>query len=166
VGGICDDSRRARGNELRGLAEFTFLGITTYDMIIIPPPGLFATEARYVLEPVPFAVKAFAPGSLFAGKVHALHRAKGRDWYDFVFFVSRGVPLDVRHLEARLCKSGHWTGGTLDVAGVQGMIGDAIENVDLEAAKEEVRRFLVDPRAIDVWSKEFFRDVAERLRIA
>jgi hypothetical protein len=46
------------------------------------------------------------------------------------------------------------------------MIGDAIENVDLEAAKEEVRRFLVDPRAIDVWSKEFFRDVAERLRIA
>jgi len=57
-------------------------------------------------------------------------------------------------------------GGTLDVAGVQGMIGDAIENVDLEAAKEEVRRFLVDPRAIDVLSKEFFRDVAERLRIA
>jgi hypothetical protein len=35
--GYADDSRRARGNELRGLAEFTFLGITTYDMIIIPP---------------------------------------------------------------------------------------------------------------------------------
>ena len=138
----------------------------------IDPPGSFATEAGYVLEPVPFAVRAFAPKSLFAGKVHALlarrwvNRAKGRDWYDFVFFVSRGVPLDVRHLEARLHKSGHWTGGTLKVAGVQGMIGDAIEKVDLDAAKEEVRRFLVDPRAVDVWSKDFFRDVAGRIRIA
>lgn len=137
----------------------------------VDPPGSFSTEAKYVLEPVPFAVRTFALGSLFAGKVHALlarrwvNRAKGRDWYDFVFFVSRGVPLDVRHLEARLCKSGHWTGGTLDVTGVQGMIGDAIENVDLDAAKEEVRRFLVDPRAVDVWSKDFFRDVAGRIRI-
>ena len=116
----------------------------------VEPPGSFATEAKYVLEPVPFSVKAFAPGSLFAGKVHALHRAKGRDWYDFVFFVSRGVPLDIRHLEARLCKSGHWTSGTLDTAGVQGMMSDAIEKMDLDAAKEEVRRFLVDPRAVDV----------------
>jgi len=122
----------------------------------VEPPGSFATEAKYVLEPVPFAVKAFAPGSLFAGKVHALlarkwvNRAKGRDWYDFVFFVSRGVPLDIRHLEARLCKSGHWTSGTLDTAGVQGMMSDAIEKMDLDAAKEEVRRFLVDPRAVDV----------------
>ena len=138
----------------------------------VDPPGSFATEARHVLEPVPFAVRAFAPGSLFAGKVHALlarrwvNRAKGRDWYDFVFFVSRGVPLDARHLEARLRKSGHWTGGTLDVAGVQGMISDTVENVDLDAAKDEVRRFLVDPRAIDVWSRDFFRDVAVRIRIA
>ena len=79
-----------------------------------------------------------------------MNRAKGRDWYDFVFFVSRGVPLDVRHLEARLRKSGHWIEGTLDVTKVQGMVSDAIEKVDLDAAKEEVRRSFVDPRAVDV----------------
>jgi predicted nucleotidyltransferase component of viral defense system len=138
----------------------------------VDPPGSFATEARYVLEPVPFAVRAFTPSSLFAGKVHALlarrwmNRAKGRDWYDFVFFVSRGVPLDARHLQARLGKSGHWTGGTLDVGAVQRLVGEAIEEVDLDAAKEEARRFLVDPRAVDVWSKAFFRDVAGRIRLA
>ncbi|MCX7037989.1 MAG: nucleotidyl transferase AbiEii/AbiGii toxin family protein [Spirochaetes bacterium] len=138
----------------------------------VDPPGSFSTEAKYVLEPVPFAVRTFALGSLFAGKVHALlarrwvNRAKGRDWYDFVFFVSRGVPLDMRHLEARLRKSGHWTEGTLDVTGVQGMLSDVIEKVDLDAAKEEVCRFLIDPRAVDVWSKDFFRDVAGRIRIA
>jgi predicted nucleotidyltransferase component of viral defense system len=139
--------------------------------VSVDPPGLFATEARHVLEPVPFFVKAFTPGSLFAGKVHALftcrwaNRAKGRDWYDFAFFVSRGIPLNVRHLEARLRKSEHWTVGVIDVTAIQGMMSDAIENVNLDAAKEEVRRFLADPRAVDVWSKEFFRDLAQRIRI-
>jgi hypothetical protein len=45
---------------------------------------------------------------LFAGKMHAvlargrLSRVKGRDWYDLIWFVRRGISLNLAHLEARL----------------------------------------------------------------
>ena len=66
----------------------------------------------------------------------------------------------------RLRKSGHWIEGTLDVTKVQGMVSDAIEKVDLDAAKGRGSSItLVDPRAVDVWSKEFFREVAVKIRV-
>jgi hypothetical protein len=136
----------------------------------LDPPGEFSTEARYLLEPVPFSVKAFTASSLFAGKVHALlvrrwnNRVKGRDWYDFVFFVSRGTDLDIRHLEARLRGSGHWAAGRLSLEDVRLTILDRIESLDIAAAREEVERFLVDPREVEIWSKDFYRDLVGRIQ--
>jgi hypothetical protein len=51
--------------------------------------------------------------SLFAGNIHAvLCRAwkkgvKGRDLYDYVFFLSRNTPVNLAHLRARLIQSGY-----------------------------------------------------------
>lgn len=135
----------------------------------IDPPGEFRTEARYLLEPVPFAVKAFTASSLFAGKIHALlvrqwkSRVKGRDWYDFVFFVARGVDLDLRHLEARLRASGHWTGERLRIRDVRRLILERIDSIDVATVRDDVQRFLVDPREVEIWSKDFFRDLVGRI---
>ena len=58
-----------------------------------PPPG-FSTQTRYLLQPVPFAVRAFSVPDLFAGKMHAIlcrgwkNRVKGRDWYDLVWYAA------------------------------------------------------------------------------
>ena len=107
---------------------------------------------------------------MFAGKVHALlarrwgTRVKGRDWYDPVFFVSRDIPLDLHHLQARLRASGHWSGGILKITDVIGLIDDAVDTLDVDAACDEVSRFLVDRRSVDVWSKQFFRDITRRVR--
>ena len=44
---------------------------------------------------------------LFAGKMHALvyrawkNRVKGRDWFDFEWYVCHNVPLDLAHLAER-----------------------------------------------------------------
>jgi len=54
------------------------------------PPTGFTTSTRYLLQPIPFAVRSYSLPDLFAGKMHALlfrrwkNRVKGRDWYDFV----------------------------------------------------------------------------------
>ena len=72
------------------------------------PPSHFGTTQHYLLLPTPFYVTAFSEPELFAGKMHALlcrnwkGRIKGRDWYDFVWFVSRDVAVHLRHLEARM----------------------------------------------------------------
>ncbi len=134
------------------------------------PPPLFKTEARALLNPIPFSVKVFAPSSMFAGKMHALlcrgwkTRVKGRDWYDFVWFVGRRTPVDLRHLEQRMRQSGDWAeDGPLTEEAFRAVLSRHIASVNIAQAKEDVSRFLAAPEAAAVWSKEFFMDVAGRV---
>lgn len=72
------------------------------------PPLLFETEQKLLLQPYSFMTRCFSLPDLFAGKMHALvyrawrHRVKGRDWFDFEWYVRKGVPLDWTHLQARI----------------------------------------------------------------
>ena len=134
-----------------------------------PPPGFF-TETRFLLQPIPFSVKAYDPSSLFAGKMHAVlcrrwgTRVKGRDWYDLVWYVGRGTALDLKHLEARMRQSGHYSDdAALDESTFRLLLGRRIENLDIVAARSEVERFLIDPGTVRVWSRNFFRAVARKI---
>jgi hypothetical protein len=136
-----------------------------------PPPG-FATETKFLLRPIPFSVKAYDPPSLFAGKMHAVlcrgwrTRVKGRDWYDLVWYVGRDTPLGLSHLEARMRQSGHLSSDTaLDEESFRVMLMERIDELDVAAARSEVERFLVDPAAVEVWSREFFHSVARRIPV-
>ena len=136
-----------------------------------PPPG-FSTETRFLLAPIPFSVKAYDPPSLFAGKMHALlcrgwrSRVKGRDWYDLVWYVSRGTRLDLAHLEARMRQSGHYDEETpLDADHLRHMLAGKIEDLDVDRARSEVERFLTDRSSVNVWSEDFFASVAGRISI-
>jgi hypothetical protein len=137
-----------------------------------PPPG-FATETRFCLQPVPFSVLAYSQPSLFAGKMHALlcrgwgNRVKGRDWYDLVWYVARGIPLDLPHLEARMRQSGHHQGKrALSADGFRQLLEDRISNLEVPQARADVVRFLTNASAVEVWSNEFFRAVAAKVRLA
>ena len=63
------------------------------ELDVTPPEGA-GTEVRTRLLPVPFQVQLYDLPSLFAGKLHAIlyrdwkSRVKGRDFYDFVWYVS------------------------------------------------------------------------------
>ena len=134
-----------------------------------PPPG-FETEVRFVLRPVPFSVRTYSLPDLFAGKMHALlcrkwvNRVKGRDWYDFVWFAGNHPELRLSHLEQRMRQSGHWTESTpLGGEALRQLLHEAIDALDVEQARREVEPFVRDPAALQVWSKEFFRDVAGRI---
>ncbi|MCK5795677.1 MAG: nucleotidyl transferase AbiEii/AbiGii toxin family protein [Deltaproteobacteria bacterium] len=136
------------------------------------PPSDFTTETLFLLQPIPFSVKAFSPASLFAGKMHAVlcrrwkTRVKGRDWYDLVWSVGRGIPLDLGHLEARMRQSGHYVDdGPLDEATFRAMLVARIETLDINGARAEVERFLVNPSSVIVWSRAFFMAIAERIAI-
>jgi predicted nucleotidyltransferase component of viral defense system len=136
-----------------------------------PPPG-FSTETRFLLAPIPFSVKAYDPPSLFAGKMHALlcrgwrSRVKGRDWYDLVWYVARGTQLDLARLEARMRQSGHHEAAApLTIGDFRRMLAKKIETLDVDRARSEVERFLTDRSSVQVWSKEFFLSVAERISI-
>ena len=136
-----------------------------------PPPG-FSTETKFLLQPIPFSVRVYDPPSLFSGKMHALlcrgwrSRVKGRDWYDLVWYVGRGTELDLTHLEVRMRQSGHYSdAAALDEHAFRLMLARRISELDVADARSEVERFLPDPSAVSVWSREFFSAVAERILI-
>ena len=134
-----------------------------------PPPG-FATQTRYLLQPIPFAVRAVALPDLLAGKMHAIlcrrwkSRVKGRDWYDLVWYAANHPELHLYHLEQRMRQTGHWTGDTLLTSEkFKGLLIEAIEKLDVEQARKDVEPFVKNPENLSVWSREFFLDVASRI---
>ncbi len=127
-----------------------------------PPAG--ASYQMPVLDyPFPSAVRVFDLPSLFAGKLHALlcrNYLKGRDWYDFIWYTARRIPINHDLLAAALAQQGPWAGTTLTTtnAWCQAQLARTIERVDWPRAKADVQRF-VKPRelpSLDLWTTEFF----------
>lgn len=78
-----------------------------------PPPGA-SYEVKYQLSPIPYSVRLYDLSSLFAGKLHAVlcrswkSRVKGRDFYDYLWYLTHKVTPNLPHLEARMRQSGYW----------------------------------------------------------
>jgi len=135
-----------------------------------PPPG-FATQTRYLLQPIPFAVRAFALPDLFAGKMHAIlfrkwkSRVKGRDWYDLVWYAANHPELHLHHLEQRMRQTGDWEeNADLTPAKFEAILMEAINNLDIEQARKEVEPFVKHPENLFIWSRDFFLDVASKIK--
>lgn len=136
-----------------------------------PPPG-FSTEIRYLLRPIPFSVRSFSLPDLFAGKMHAVlcrewkSRVKGRDWYDLVWFAAYHPELRISHLEQRMRQTGHWAEpAPLTTGDLRDLMIRRIDKVDIDQIRREVEPFVKDAAALAIWSKEFFMDVASRIKI-
>ena len=134
------------------------------------PPGGFDTESRAVLLPVPFAVRAYSLPDLFAGKMHALlcrkwkTRVKGRDWYDLVWYAGHHPQLRLSHLESRLRHSGHWTGpGRLTRSDLLERLRTAIGRLEVDQIRQETDRYVRDKSSLELWSREFFLQITEKI---
>jgi len=126
-----------------------------------PPRG-----ARYdmpILDfPFPSAVRVFDPPSLLAGKIHALlcrEYTKGRDWFDFIWYAARKITINHDLLVSALDQLGPWAGKGVvaDNAWCGRALEAAIGHLDIERAREDVRRFVkpADIRSLDLWSRDF-----------
>ena len=77
------------------------------------PPAFATYEHKYRLLPVPYEIRLYDMPSLFAGKIHAVicrgwqSRIKGRDLYDYIFYLSKAVTVNQKHLRARLIDNGY-----------------------------------------------------------
>lgn len=134
------------------------------------PPAGIQTEIKTLLEPFPVSVRVVTLPCLFAGKLHAClcrswkTRAKGRDWYDLLFFASRRVTPDLFHLEARLRQSGHWKEERrLEIDDVRRMLEARIAELDWKQVAEDTLPFVRDPRALELWGADLFREAAHRI---
>jgi len=141
------------------------------------PPLDFDTEIKTLLVPSPFTIKTMRIPSLFAGKIHAIlcrnwvSRPKGRDWYDLIWYVANGYGLDLRHLRARLRQNCAWMeeqgivpSEAIDEAYILELLHRRIRDLDIHAAKRDVKAFIQDKRELEIWSREFFEELAGQIK--
>ena len=131
------------------------------------PPLKFQTEQKLLLLPQSFMTRCFTLSALFAGKMHALvyrawkNRVKGRDWYDFEWYVRHNVPLDFTHLFERALQFNH---EELDKETFLQKLNERLATADMNQIKADVLPFVRNPKELDIWSNDYFMELAKMIR--
>lgn len=132
-----------------------------------PPPGA-TFEMKYQLRPVPYSVRLYTPSSLLAGKMHALlcrswkTRVKGRDFYDYVWFLSKSIPVNIMHLTERMKQTGHLPAdAVLTEKDLKSRLRNRFASVDFNQAKKDVLPFIKNSEVVGLWSAEFFSAITD-----
>jgi predicted nucleotidyltransferase component of viral defense system len=130
------------------------------------PPLKFQTEQKALTLPYTFMVRCFQLSDLFAGKMHALAfrnwktRVKGRDWYDFEWYVRWRVPLDFEHLQERIRE---FNGVEMTREDFMAVLKERLATTNIEDVKLDVRRFMLNPHELDIWSNDYFLQLADMI---
>ena len=137
----------------------------------VDPPKYAAFEHKYRLLPSPYEIKLYDMPSLFAGKIHAVlarawrNRIKGRDLYDYVFYLSRDAAVNLAHLHGRLIDSGYIRKeDTCTLDDIKRMLRDHFDVINFSQAKQDVKPFIHNTSALDIWNAEFFKQITEKLK--
>ena len=133
------------------------------------PPLLFNTEQKMLMQPHSFMVRCFTLPDLYAGKMHALvyrnwqRRIKGRDWYDFEWYVRYNVPLDFNHLQARIKE---FSGEDVSREQFMEQLRNKLATADIDNVKQDVLPYigLEQHWELDIWSNDYFLQLADMIR--
>jgi hypothetical protein len=134
------------------------------------PPQGFDTEQKLLLKPASFYVTLFTLPDLIAGKMHAVlfrkwkNRVKGRDWFDLEWYIRKGIPLHLEHLEMRARDSGDWRGEKMTEASLMQLLHEKIEQVSMDKVRHDVLPFIADARMLEIWSQKYFHDLVSKIR--
>ena len=133
------------------------------------PPLLFNTEQKLLTSPFSMMIRCFTLPDLFAGKMHALvyrnwkTRIKGRDWFDFEWYIRRNVPLNFSHLQERI---NEFNGEVVTKEKFMQLLREKLSTTDIDLVKQDVLPFISNPHDLDIWSNEYFGLLADRIVFA
>lgn len=140
-----------------------------FEIDINPPLGA-TYEDKYKLLPSPHIIKVYDKESLFAGKIHAIlcrgwqNRVKGRDLYDYVFFLANNTKVNIELLKNKLIESNYIKEeDNFDIATVKQLLINKFNEIDYNNAKEDIIPFIKNLESVNLWSKEFFINITNDL---
>ena len=138
--------------------------------IDVNPPRGSGYEYTYLDFPLDYEVCHQDLSSNFALKIHALlcrPYIKGRDWYDFNWYVKQKVTPNLDHLQAALYQYGPWKDEelTIDLDWLNRALTEKITGIDWKDATKDVERFLssAEKQSLKLWSERFFTSRLETL---
>lgn len=132
------------------------------------PPLGFEVQTRTMLEPMAYSVSTMTLPDLFAGKMHALlcreriDNVKGRDFYDFIWYVRNRIPLRLSYLEAKMRQSKNLAPQVaLTPTLFMSRARMRLESVDFDRARADILPFLrtqQDRDELQFWNAAFFTE--------
>lgn len=131
------------------------------------PPLNFSTEQKLLLQPHSFMTRCFVLPDLFAGKMHALayrawkNRVKGRDWYDFEWYVRHNIPLRFTHLAERALQ---FNNEKIERDPFIARLKDKLASANISQVKSDVLPFVKNPKELDIWSNDYFVQLADMVK--
>ena len=134
------------------------------------PPAGSGFEYAYLDFPVDFEVCHQDLSSNFALKTHALlcrPYLKGRDWYDFNWYIAQKVTPNLLLLQNALFQYGPYKEQDLKIDNdwLMNALSEKISSINWERAVADVARFLkpVEQKSLKLWGEKFFLDKLSKL---
>lgn len=141
-----------------------------FEVDINPPLGA-TFDSEYKLLPSPHEIRLYDKSSLFAGKIHAILcrnwnlRVKGRDLYDYIFFLANDTSVNVSLIKNKLIASKFISSDSeFNIDILKDLLIKRFNEIDYEDAKKDVMPFVKDIESLDVWSKTFFINITKKLK--
>lgn len=131
------------------------------------PPLKFSTEHKLLLLPQSFMTRCFTLPDLFAGKMHALvyrtwkNRVKGRDWYDFEWYIRHNIPLGFNHFRERVLQ---FNNEDITQEMFVEKLCERLSTTDINQVKADVLPFVRNPRELEIWSNDYFLQLAHMIK--
>lgn len=140
-----------------------------FDIDTDTPQG-FGIEHVYRTYPFCYPATLLDLPSLFAGKVGAVltrqyhNRVKGRDLYDFQWYIENGARLNIDYLRSNLLRSDFISrNDPFDRDAIIRMLRERFETLDFQSAIDDVSRFVKDDSQLHDWTPEYFIGLSNKL---
>lgn len=136
-----------------------------FEVDINPPSGA-TFDDKFKLFPSPHHIKLFDKESLFASKIHTiLYKPKGRDLYDYIFFLTHDTNVNIELLKNKLIASNYIIENEeFSIETIKKLLINKFKEIDYTDAKEDVKPFIKDVESLNIWNKEFFITITDNLK--
>lgn len=135
------------------------------------PPLDFETESKLLIKPSGKYINCMIKEHLFAGKMHAVmfrewkNNEKGRDWYDMIWYITKGIEIGLSHFNRRANESGNLIDGKdYTKNSFIETLHKKIDTLDVEMALQDIKRFVASQQSIEMWSRQFFHDIIDHIK--
>jgi hypothetical protein len=90
-------------------------------------------------------------------------RVKGRDWYDFEWYVRNNITLDFKHLQQRTAQINSIPEKDFAPDFFKQLLREKIKKTNIGLVKKDVSPFLKNPAEMEIWSTEYFLQLVDRI---
>ncbi len=134
------------------------------------PPAGSVPETHVLDFPYPLPIISQDLPSLFSGKCHALlcrKYIKGRDWFDFIWYIQHKIHPNYTLLKNALEQSGPYQNQAINISPewLTNELAKKIKSLNWDVVAKDVKKFLPSDfiHTLDAWNKDLFLGLLRKL---